>query len=136
VWGAFTGAIWDGERMRSGTCKTFGKAGWYWADDGTSLNYDGSFTMHACGGDLAGAHAQFGYDWDEEEVAIITGRAFFSGRPQLCRTERMVLAEVPVTRSMRFEEVCGRSGRRLEGRSIQEVTGTEARQYCFRTTGR
>jgi hypothetical protein len=82
LWGEFTGAIWDGERMRSGTCKEFGTAGWHWADDGTSLHYDGSFTMHACSGDLAGAHAQFDYDWDDDaEVAIITGRAFFSGKP-------------------------------------------------------
>jgi hypothetical protein len=82
LWGKFTGAIWDGERMRSGTCKESGTAGWHWADDGTSLKYDGSFTLHTCSGGLAGAHAQFDYDWDDDaEVAIITGRAFFSGRP-------------------------------------------------------
>jgi hypothetical protein len=58
AWGTFDGAIWDGQEMRSGTCKATWHGGWYWAEDGTSLHYGGRLSLHACTGGLKDAHAQ------------------------------------------------------------------------------
>jgi len=81
AWGTFTGWVWDGEQMRGeGTCKTFWKGGWYWAEDGETLLGGGKQTLHTCTGALEGAHANLDFVWGSE-FDTYSGRAFFSSAP-------------------------------------------------------
>lgn len=77
AWATFKGEIRDGEQIHVGTCKTFFHGGWYWVEDGV-LGYAGRFSLHACAGGLAGAHAQLEVLPDDIHYA---GTAFFSGEP-------------------------------------------------------
>jgi len=79
AWGTFTGEIWDGEEMRSGSCKATWHGGWDWVEEGT-LSYGGQLNLHACTGGLAGAHANLEMPF-VAGVEIYTGRAFFGGGP-------------------------------------------------------
>jgi hypothetical protein len=80
-WGTFTGEVWDGEQMRSGTCKTFYRGGYYWAEDGETLLGGGHMILNACTGGLKGAHVKFDLVWVPDGADTYTGRAFFSNRP-------------------------------------------------------
>jgi len=81
AWGTFKGKIWDGEQMRGkGTCKTFWRGGWYWAEDGETLLGGGKQTLHTCTGGLKGAHANLDFVWGPE-YDTYSGRAFFSSAP-------------------------------------------------------
>jgi hypothetical protein len=82
AWGTFTGEMWDGEQMRSGTCKTFWNGGWTWAEDGVSLYFEGRQTLHKCAGGLKGAHAQFDLTWvPGAGPPSYAGRAFYNSAP-------------------------------------------------------
>ena len=82
AWGTFDGAIWDGQEMRSGTCKATWHGGWDWAEDGTSLIYEGRLSLHTCAGGLKGAHAQLDVELiPDAGLPSYTGRAFFSSAP-------------------------------------------------------
>ena len=79
AWGPFTGDMWDGEQMRSGTCKSTWHGGWDW-EEGV-LVYRGRLTLHAYTGGLAGAHANLELGPVGEIEDVYSGRAFFGGKP-------------------------------------------------------
>jgi hypothetical protein len=82
AWGTFEGQIWDGEGMRAGSCDTFWKGGWDWAEDGVTLQYGGRLTLHACTGELKGAHAELDIEFiPGEGPPSYTGQAFYSAAP-------------------------------------------------------
>jgi hypothetical protein len=81
AWGTFEGQVWDGEKMREGTCKTFWRGGWYYAEDGETLIFGGKEVLHTCTGELKGAHVEFDEEWMPPGEDTYTGRAFFSSAP-------------------------------------------------------
>jgi hypothetical protein len=78
AWGTFTGQMWDGEQMREGTCRTFWRGGYYWADDGVTLLGGGKQTLHTCTGGLKGAHADLDFVFNPDGLDTYAGTAFFS----------------------------------------------------------
>jgi hypothetical protein len=84
AWGTFTGSMWDGNDMRGeGTCKTSFHGGWYWMDEeGGQLAFAGRMMLHACTGELEGAHAQLHITFvPGAGPPTYTGRAFFGDEP-------------------------------------------------------